>query len=151
MTVRFSLLLLLIQVVIINPVKAKDPSSLILGKWISEEKNVIVKVYKEGDKFNVKILWFDDTDDKTKPLLVRTDEHNPDKELRNRKILGLEVLHDLTYNAKTNEWENGKIYDASTGREWDACLYFSKKQSLTVKGYWHVKFLCRTLTFFRHE
>ena len=47
---------------------------------------------------------------------TRTDEHNPDPKLRQRKILGImEVLSRLRYNPKSKPWENGKIYDPKTG------------------------------------
>src|SRR6187397_2854810 len=75
-----------------------EQSNLILGKWISQEGNVIVQVMEDSGSFKGKIMWFDDTDDITRPMNERTDIKNPDVNLRNRKILGLDVLVGLTYN-----------------------------------------------------
>ena len=77
----------------------------ICGKWESSEKNLIVQVYREDNKFKAKVVWFNDTGGK--PMDYWTDIHNPDPALRNRKILGLSVLSDLTYNPETKSWENG--------------------------------------------
>jgi uncharacterized protein (DUF2147 family) len=119
----------------------------VCGKWESSEKNLIVQVYKEDNKFRAKIIWYNDTDGK--PMDYWTDRHNPDPALRSRKILGLSVLTGLTYNPHTNSWEDGLIYDSKHGREWNASAYIDKDGTLKVKGYWHFKFIGRTMSFKR--
>jgi len=121
----------------------------ILGKWISVRENLIVQVFREDNKFKAKIIWFNDSDDKTKPMSSRLDEKNPDPSLKNRKVIGMEVLRDLSYNADTNQWEGGEIYDANSGRYWSAYLYFASNGLLMVKGYWHFKFIGKALAFRR--
>jgi len=122
-------------------------SDRICGKWISTEKNLIVQVYKENDQFRAKIVWFHD--DPSKPMEEWRDKHNPDPALRNRKIVGLEVLSGLKYDVESRSWEGGKIYDAQHGKQWDAAGYIDKDGLLKVKGYWHFKILGRTMTFKR--
>ena len=78
-----------------------------------------------------------------------TDKRNPDPKLRSRKILGMNVLHDMAYNASTNSWEDGVIYESKNGREWNASIYIDKNGMLKVKGYWHVKLIGKTMTFTR--
>ena len=46
------------------------------GKWISSEKNLIVLVYKSGNSFKAKIVWFND--DPSIPMGELRDTHNPD-------------------------------------------------------------------------
>ena len=121
----------------------------ILGKWLSEEKNVMVQVYKNGDKYAAKLIWFDDSDDKTKPMNSRIDYKNPDPSLRNRKLLGMEVVDNLSYNPQTNSWENGMIYDAKNGRTWSSAASITNEGVLKVTGYWHFKFIGKTMTFKR--
>ncbi len=123
----------------------------ILGKWISLEGNLIVLVYKERSDFKARVFWFDDSDDKTNPMNLRTDSHNLNPKLRNRKIIGMEVLHDLKYHSSTNSWEDGIIYDANSGREWNSCVSLTKDGLLQVKGYWHFKFISQTITFIRYK
>jgi len=123
----------------------------ILGKWISTKKNVIIEVYKIANQFQAKVLWFKDTDDPSRPMRTRTDIHNPNKELRNQLILGMDVLEGLHYNADKHRWEKGRIYDASSGRHWSSVVYFNKENHLEVKGYWKFEFLCQTLAFTRFK
>ena|SRR5665213_2283611 len=119
----------------------------VCGKWETLENNLIIQVYRENRTFKAKIIWFKDGD----PRLMNnwTDHRNPDPALRSRKIIGLSVLRDLTYNPDTNTWENGMIYDSKHGREWNAAAHIDKNGRLEVKGYWHFKFIGRTLTFKR--
>jgi len=128
-------------------VNAIPAAEQICGKWESTEKNLVVQVYMQENKFRAKIIWFKDGDEQQ--MGTWTDFRNPDPELRNRKILGMSVLTGLTYEADSNSWEDGMIYDAKHGRDWNAAAYIDKKGQLKVKGYWHFKFFGRTLTFNR--
>lgn len=120
----------------------------IIGKWMnSEDNNLEVEVYKSGNEYKARIIWFDDTDDKTRPMAVRCDIKNPDKSLRARKIIGLEVMHGLVYNEDDDEWQDGRIYDASTGKEWNAKAWINKDGCLKVRGYWHFEFLGQNMCF----
>jgi len=121
----------------------------ICGKWMSAQKNLIVQVYKEGDSFRAKIVWFSDKDDPSRPMDVRTDYKNPDKALQDRKVIGMNVLDGLQYIPKTDSWENGEIYDAMSGHTWSSAAYIAPNGELKVTGYWHFKFIGRTLTFVR--
>lgn len=125
------------------------PADRILGKWMSSQGNLIVEIFKEASTFKGRVVWFKDTDDKSHPMDLRTDQHNPDQSLRNRKVIGLVVLKDLTYNSKFNRWENGRIYDVKSGKEWDSSVWLTKEGLLRVKGYWHFELLGQTMTFRR--
>ena len=138
--------------IIISPgIRAQTPSltpnEKICGKWEASEKNLVVQVYMQNEKFVAKIIWFNT--DHGAPMDTWTDKNNPDKSLRSRKLLGMSVLRDLTYHPKTNSWENGMIYDAKHGREWNSSAYIDKNGLLKVEGYWHFKFIGRTMTFRR--
>jgi len=101
----------------------------------------------EGGAFKAKITWYSDTEGK--PMDYWTDRRNPNPALRNRKILGMEVLRGLQYNPDNNSWENGMVYDSKHGREWNASATIDKNGQLRVRGYWHFKFIGRTMTFYR--
>jgi uncharacterized protein (DUF2147 family) len=121
----------------------------ILGKWISTHKNVIVNVYKDGKQFKAKVVWFNDSDDPSRPMNVRRDELNSNKALRSQKILGMDILRDLKYNPQTSRWEDGIIYDAHSGKEWSSIVYFNDDGLMEIKGYWKFEFLCKTIAFKR--
>ncbi|MGZ5210245.1 MAG: DUF2147 domain-containing protein, partial [Kaistella sp.] len=49
--------------------------------------------------------------------------------------------------AKEHMWENGKIYDASSGRLWDSSAYITENGLLKVRGYWRFKWIGKTMDF----
>ena len=124
-----------------------NPKERICGKWESTEKQLIITITLQNNQYKAIIDWFSDTDGK--PLDYWKDVHNPNPELRNRKILGMSILSNLTYHPDTRSWEDGTIYDSKHGKEWNAAAYIGNKGLLHVRGYWHFKFMGKTLTFFR--
>ena len=128
-------------------VLAKPKPDDILGKWISGEKNLIVEVYKVGNEFKAKIIWFNDRDDKSQPMNVRRDFKNSDPRLRQRKIIGMEILQGLHFNENKGEWQNGNIYDAKNGHEWNAKINIIENKQLKVRGYWHFELIGQNLYF----
>ena len=143
----FALFTLISCTIFVARAHAIYPGEQICGKWESSDKNLIVQVYRVENKFVGKIIWYSDTGGK--PMDYGTDKRNPDPKLRNRKILGMPVLSGLTYIPETNSWENGTIYESKNGREWSTSIYIDNQGFLKVKGYWHFKFIGRTMTFFR--
>ena len=130
-----------------HPADVAPPAEQICGKWETAENNLIVLVYMKDNKFLGKIIWYSDTGGK--PMDYGTDKRNPDPALRTRKILGMNVLHDLTYQPSSNSWEDGIIYESKNGKEWNASVYIDKHGFLKVKGYWHFKLIGKTMTFHR--
>src|SRR4051794_21727856 len=90
---------------------AQANGNAILGKWLSSEKNLMVEVYKQGTDFKARVVWFYDVKDTLTPIDRRLDKRNPNKALRTEKLLGLDVLKHLVYDAKDDKWADGKIYD----------------------------------------
>jgi uncharacterized protein (DUF2147 family) len=130
-------------------IAAQNKQDAIVGKWMSIKGNLLVEVYKLNHDFKAKVVWFDDRDDKSKPYNTRMDEKNPDNSLRKRRILGMDVLHGLVYNSEDDRWENGRIYDAKSGKTWDASVWITSDRLLKVRGFWHFEFLGETMQFRR--
>lgn len=126
---------------------AQYDANSIVGRWMNTEKNLEVEVYKIGNEYRAKVIWFDDSDDKSHPMNLRYDWKNPDKALRNRKIIGLEVLHSLVYNRDEEVWENGRIYDPTTGKDWNASVWLTPDGNLKVRGFWHFEILGQNMFF----
>ena len=111
------------------------------------KNNLEVEIYKTGDEYKARVIWFDDSDDKSRPMVGRLDIENPDETLRTRKVLGLEVMHGLNYNPEDNDWEDGKIYDVRTGREWSARVWITKDGYLKVRVFWQFEFIGQSMSF----
>lgn len=144
-----SYFLILFCLAFFNATMAKTPPELIVGKWISNKGNFIVEVYKTGNKYHAKLVWFDDTDTDLNTETA-TDNNNPNSELRSRKLIGMEVLENLTYNTNSNKYEEGTIYDATTGKKWTAFAFLDEQKLLVVKAYWQFKFISQTLVLKRY-
>jgi len=128
---------------------AQHKPDAILGKWESVQKNLIVEIYKHNNAFKARIVWFHDADDTITPIEQRLDIKNPDKNLRSGKILGMDVLSGLVYDAKQNRWEKGRIYDSSSGKTWDATVWLIDANNLNVRGFYLVRLFGKTLSFTR--
>jgi uncharacterized protein (DUF2147 family) len=128
-------------------IAAQNKQDAIVGKWMSTDGKLEVEVIKQNNEYNAQIIWFDDSDDRSVPLNQRQDGKNPDKGLRSRKIIGMEVMHGLQYKAGDDEWQEGRIYDASTGKDWNAKAWLAKDGCLKVKAFWHFEFLGENICF----
>jgi uncharacterized protein (DUF2147 family) len=122
----------------------------ILGNWIAIDKSVKVQIYKEDGTFKAKLIWYDIRLGSGKPMHASVDNKNPNTKLRNRKIIGMEVLDGLHFNPTNNRWEKGKIYDASSGRTWDSYVELREDGELIVRGYWKWQWIGKTLHFERY-
>lgn len=121
---------------------------VICGRWMSEDKDLMINISKQNTEYTATIVWFDDRDE-TKKMEEHVDGLNPDPSLRNRKLVGINMIEKLEYSPESNTWENGVMYDAQQGRQWNSCAYINQKGELKVKTYWHLKFLGKTRTFKR--
>ncbi|MEB0261440.1 MULTISPECIES: DUF2147 domain-containing protein [unclassified Mucilaginibacter] len=146
--VCFLLLTILCSFKTINPDEVAK-ANLICGKWQSSEKNLTVEVYPYKNTFKAKIIWFSGGVSKAKPMETIMDIKNPNPTLHSRKVLGLDVVENLQYDASSNSWEGGKIYEVQSGKYWSAAAGIDKTGLLKVKGYWKVKLLGKTMTFNR--
>ena len=103
-------------------------ASPITGRWVTQSKDGVVEVYSCGENICGKLSKF----------LVNPpagpgakDINNPDKALRSRTILGLNVL--TGFKAAGDEWK-GQIYDPKSGKTYRSIVYKGKSGNLVVKG-----------------
>lgn len=125
--------------------KAQSNSNSIIGVWYLEEYKSKIEVYRCGDQFCGKILESPsvyEEDGKT----IKKDVKNPNKTLRDRSVVGIEHLTNLTF--KKGEYIDGKIYDTSRGKVWD-CYVEIKKDEMHFTGYVGVKWLGKTVVWKR--
>lgn len=101
----------------------------VVGKWKLEDGSAIVEVYKSGDAFNGKIVWLaNPTEPDGSPAV---DKNNPDKALRSRQLIGLNMLSGL--KASNGEYSGGKIYDPGNGKTYNCSMKVEGKV-LKVRG-----------------
>lgn len=117
--------LLPMAVLLAFPAQAAAPIS---GRWVTESKDGVVEIYQCGASLCGKLSKF---------LVMppagpgAKDANNPDKALRNRTILGLNILTGFKSDGK--EWR-GQIYDPKSGKTYRSIVYKGKSGNLVVKG-----------------
>ncbi len=141
-------LLLLITTALSNDPSTIHQSDDIVGTWMNQQNMLKVQVYKVGGEYRSKILWFQDAHYKAKMADCK-DEMNPDPKLRERKILGLEVVTGLQFNKEDNNWQDGKIYDSNSGNTYDSEVNMNTPSTITVTGYWMFTWLGKSMNFYR--
>ena len=117
----------------------------VVGKWKLEDGTAIVEVYKNGDVYNGKIVWLQKPTEADGSPAV--DNNNPDKALRSRKLIGLNMLSGLKKNG--GEYTGGTIYDPGNGKTYN-CSMKVEGDVLKVRGSLDKKgLLGRTMDWFR--
>ena len=97
----------------------------IFGKWITGDGDGVVEIYESNGKVNGKVVWLEQGAD-------TRDKHNPDPALKNRKLLGIDLLSGLT--KKDKKYEGGKVYDPKSGKTYKCAIWLDGKE-LKVRGY----------------
>lgn len=122
---------------------------LTLDKKTNEPKSQI-EIYKDTEgKFYGKIVWLKKNLKNNQPL---RDENNQEEELRNRKVLGLQILSGLEYT-DDGEWDNGNIYDPESGKTYDCRAWFEDNDmnKLNLRGFVGFSLLGRSVEWTREN
>ena len=72
-----------------------------------------------------------------------TDVNNPEESMRNRPLIGLEILSGFKY-AGNGRWTGGTIYDPDNGKTYRCKLRLVDRDTLEVRGYIGVSLIGRT-------
>ena len=143
----FPTILILVCAMAINLNAQENEGDSVLGIWLTGNKDAKVEIYKNGDKYDGKIVWLlNPLNEEGKP---KVDKENPEEELQTRPILGLELLKDFEYDEDL-EWEDGEIYDPKSGKTYSCNMELLEDgDTLEVRGYIGISLLGRTQTWVR--
>ena len=147
---KISLLILGLFLVTITSFAQSDRDA-ILGDWYNEEKDAVIKIYKENGLYHGKITWMlNPLDENGKP---KTDPLNPDESLKSRPRLGMVIMYDFKYERNSEysslgyvvaKWADGNIYDPKSGKEYSGSMTLASKNRLDLRGYVGVPIFGRT-------
>jgi uncharacterized protein (DUF2147 family) len=133
---RWSLILLmLLNLGFVNVTYAQNPADGIVGEWLSAKKDSRILIYRQGNIYVGKVSW--GTGGSAK------DTKNPDPKLRNRDIIGSEILNGFAYKGD-NTWDNGTIYDPREGKVYSCKMTLKTPSQLSIRGYIGVSLFGRT-------
>lgn len=145
-----SLRLIAILCLLTSSVSAITPQNnpdAVVGTWLNGTKRGHIQIYKKGDQYFGKLVWLrEPTEPSTgKP---RTDLRNGQASLRNRPLLGLDVMQGFVYDGG-KVWENGNIYNPEDGKEYSCKMTLKNPNTLDVRGYVGISLLGKTQTWTR--
>ncbi len=144
---KTTLALILMLTFAMGQVMAQKGGDRVIGKWLNEEKDAKVEIYKQGEHYFGKIVWLKDPNrEDGSPKL---DDENPDVKLQSRAIQGLLMLTDFEYD--DDEWEDGEIYDPKSGKTYSCYMELEEPTKLMIKGYIGVKWIGRTTYWTKSE
>lgn len=144
---RYLFVLLLGLLAASDRVLAEDHREAVFGRWAGDRSILEVRPaeaglqmviaaminpnYIEGEEFGV-------------PGEPRIDINNPDETLRDRPILGLNLVSG--YRFENGTWQ-GKIYDPESGKVYSSRMGVSPEGNLEMRGYIGIPMFGRTATF----
>ncbi len=105
----------------------------IIGIWWNDEKTTKIEVKKVNGKFTGTIVYMNP--EKYENGQPPKDDNNPNESLRNRSLIGLQILKDFVYDAKKKEWKDGTIYDPKSGNTYDCYAWLENDDLLKLKGF----------------
>lgn len=117
---------------------AQVKADVILGRYMVPSKDGAIEIYQKGAKFYGKIILNKDPN--------KLDVNNPAKENQGRKVLGLTILNDFTFDGE-DTWNNGTIYDPKNGKTYSCKITREENGDLNIRGFIGVSVLGRTETF----
>lgn len=126
-----------------------DPADAILGIWATDKAEAHIEISRtEDDTYTATIIWlkepFYPLDDKGEMGgQPKVDRENPDPELRDRPIVGLQIMQGLRH-AGRQRWVDGEIYDPETGKTYSSKIWLTDEGTLKVRGYVGISLFGRT-------
>lgn len=130
-----NILIILMLVVISNQAFSQKD---IIGNWLTASRDAKVQIYEKDGKYFGKIIWVE----LKNPNDIPKDKKNPDESLRNRNIVGMNILTNFIYDGD-NEWTDGEIYDPNNGKTY-SCNIKLKGNKLEIRGYVGISLFGRT-------
>lgn len=145
---RLPLALFLISVGSIGLADDKPAPAKLLGDWMTEDKDAVIRIERYRGAYRGTIIWIDEPnypegdEEAGKP---KHDRNNKDPELRNRPIIGLPILNGFEkFNKRKGEFTRGTVYDPNNGKTYKGYIRFDGPDRLKLKGYVGVRLAGRS-------
>ena len=128
----------------------------VVGVWKTRpEKHgyAHIEIKRSGEEFVGAIVWmsepnFPDNDKDGMAGKPKIDRKNPDPELRDRPLLGLEIINSFSYIGN-DQWKHGRVYDPARGKTYRCQMKLNEDGTLKFRGFVGVSLLGRSTTWTR--
>ena len=108
----------------------------ILGVYKAVKDGAVskVRISKIGDNaYKAQVFWLEKPNNPDGS--IRTDVKNPDPAKRNTPSDQIVLIESVSYNGEDNVWEDGNIYDPTSGKVFKTVVDFKDDKTLRVRGY----------------
>lgn len=96
----------------------------------------------DGD-YEARIVWMENPlDDLGKP---KTDVQNPRADKRHIPLTHVVVVRKLSYDARSKEWNGGRVYDPTSGKTYRCAIEFENDSTMKFRAYIGFRILGRSL------
>ncbi len=125
----------------------------VIGTWKTADGRALIDIYRCGERICGRVAWLRDptfpADDREGMAgRPRTDRHNPKPDLRDRRVLGLQIMEGFTREGD-NRWVGGTIYDSDTGRTYKSRMTLIAPNRLELHGYIGIPLFGRSSVWIR--
>ena len=103
--------------------------NMILGFWLMPDNEGIIEIYKVDNFYNGKIIWMLE---KEKDRSLLKDKENPVDSLKNRPVVGIEVMRNYKYG-EDGVWNGGTFYAAKKGKTLEPDFILVDKNTLDIE------------------
>jgi uncharacterized protein (DUF2147 family) len=118
----------------------------ITGTWLTDDGEGAIEIRPCGEQRRGRIAWMKDPLGKDgKPPV---DEHNPDPNLRSRRICGLQIIYGLKPQSD-GTWGDGRVYNPENGKTYSMEIRRQTADLLKVTGYLGFSLLGQTMEWRR--
>ncbi len=114
----------------------------IVGVWDTGD-GAHVEIYERDGKYHGKFVLFYD-----EPPAGGVDAENPDPALRDRPLLGADLILNFEFNGK--KWKKGRLYNPENGKQYKADLEL-RDGVLKVRGWIGMRLIGRTVEWTRAD
>jgi uncharacterized protein (DUF2147 family) len=111
----------------------------ILGIWVNQAGDGQIEISLHQEKYIGIIIGGSNDQD-------RKDINNPDLALRDRSLLGMKIVGDLTYR-DNDRWAGGWICDPNNGKTYKCKARLIDANTLEIRGYVGISMFGRTETW----
>jgi len=127
--------LLSLALILVSLASFGQKSNKVIGTWLTQDGDSKIAITQnDNGTYKGEVIWLknpteEDGSDKL-------DKHNPEEDLKTRKIIGLELLKNFEFDDDDDEWTDGTIYDPKSGNTYKCYMWFDgNPNKLQVKGY----------------
>jgi len=138
MKITLTAALLVVSMAFFTSAKAQSKADKILGYYLTYDdvtgaEKSQVQIYKDSNgKYYGKIVWLKEPNKDGKP---KVDDKNPEAKLQKRPVMGLEMLKGFKFDESDNEWNDGTIYNPSSGKTYNCYINFESATKVKIRGF----------------